>query len=440
MDPLSILLFIILFILSGFFSGSEIAFMSIPHHKIQWLIKQKIPGARELKRLRDDTEKLLITILIGNNLVNTFTASLAAKISIDIANNSGLEQSIAIWISTGIITLLILIFGEITPKTFATRNAEKIALAIAKFFIVLQYILYPVVVGIELITKLFKGKNPTRTYISDEEIASFIEMGEQSWVFEKGEYQKIKSMLNFHDVTAQEVMTPRMSIEALADDITVDQAIKEVLNYSHSRIPVYHESIDTIRHIVSLRELMQFQQLGQWAEILSQVCSNDIIKVPISKPIHRILENFKRSRQHIAVVIDEYGSTAGIVTLEDVVEEVFGDIQDETDVEKETIVKKDNYRIAQPYMMFDDLLEELSIDFEILQIAEEAYRGETLSYFIIDHLERFPKAQEVMSLPLVFHPEDIKEQKNIATHLHIQIIEVSDDAIQECKIRFSSWS
>jgi len=131
---------------------------------------------------------------------------------------------------------------------------------------------------------------------------------------------------------------------------------------------------------------------------------------------------------------------AGIITLEDIVEEVFGDIQDETDVEKETIVEKDNYRIAQPYMMFDDLLEELSIDFDALKLPEEAYKWETLSYFVIDHLERFPKAKEVLSLPLEFHPEDIRDQKNVATRLHIQIIEVTDDAIQECKIRFSSWS
>ncbi len=436
MDPFSILLFIVLFILSGFFSGSEIAFMSIPHHKIQSLIKQKLPGARELKKLRDDTEKLLITILIGNNLVNTFTASLAAKISIDIAKSSWLEQSLAIWISTGIITLLILIFGEITPKTFATRNAERLALSISKFFIVLQYILYPAVIAIELITKLFKGKNPTRTYISDEEIVSFIEMGEQSWVFEKGEYEKIKSMLNFHDVTAQEVMTPRMSIEALSDAITVDEAIKEVLNFSHSRIPVYHESIDTVKHIISLRELMYLQQLGKWEEKLTNVCSNDIIKVPISKPIHKILENFRNSRQHIAIVIDEYGSMAGIITLEDIVEEVFGDIQDETDVEKESIVQKDNYWIAQPYMMFDDLLECVWLDFDAIQVSDEAYIGETLSYFIIDYLERFPKANEVISLPLVFHVEDYEKTKNTAKHLNIQILDVSDDAIQECKVWF----
>lgn len=431
MEPLSILLFIILFLLSGFFSWSEIAFLSLPRHTIDSLVKQKRRGAKLLKKLRENTDRLLITILIGNNLVNTFTASLAAKISIDIAEQSWLEQSLAIGISTWIITFLILVFWEILPKSFATRNAQRISLSIAKVFYILEYIFYPFVILIEWIMKFFQSQWGVKNFVSDEEIESFLEMGEQSWVFEQWEYQKLKSMLSFHDVTAQEVMTPRVHVEALSNQLSVNDAVNEALQFSHSRIPVYNQSIDTIDHIVSLRELLHFQHTGNGKMKLHDVCNTDIIKVPITKPIHSLLELFRKTRQHIGIVIDEYWNMAGVITLEDVVEEVFGDIQDETDVEKPWIIQQWNRLIVQSFIMFDDVLERLWIDFDTTGLSWDAYTWETIGYFIIDFLWRFPQAEEILTIQLQYETDD---ESDLLSQLQIQVLSVKKNTIQECKV------
>jgi len=158
MDPSQYVLFIVLFLFSAFFSGTEIALMSLPKHKIDSLFKQKLFGSKSLHEIKKNTDRLLITILVGNNLVNVYTAALATQISIQISKNSGIEQSLAVGIATGIITFLLLIFGEIVPKSFATKNAEKIALLVAYPYKVLMTILYPVIIVLELIIRLFTGK------------------------------------------------------------------------------------------------------------------------------------------------------------------------------------------------------------------------------------------------------------------------------------------
>ncbi len=426
MDPVTILLFIALFGLSAFFSGSELAFMSLADHKISSFVKQKKSGAKTLKRLRDQSDRLLIAILIGNNLVNVFTASLATSLSIDIANSVGSSQSLAIGISTGVITLLLLIFGEIFPKTLATRYAEPISLTTAPFFALLIKILYPFVILIEALMKVFH-KGVDELEISEEELESFIDMSHTSGQLSHEEYEKIKNMMDFYEIVVDEVMTPRTKIDAIPNSLTVAEAIDKILEYSHSRIVVYTENIDDAKRVVRGDELLLWSKQGCDDKPLSELELKEITKVPITQPIHKTLELFKKTRQHIALAMDEYGGVDGLISLEDIVEEVFGEIQDETDTEKQSFVKDAEHSyIVQPHVRVGEVLEKFNLDFDMVGIAEEEFDGETLSYFITSHLERFPNEKEEFFLEVDNEDDPYK--------IGFKVLKIQDDSIEEIRV------
>lgn len=429
MDPLSILLFLVLFLLSALFSGSEIAFMSLPSHTVQSYIKQGRKWARLLKYLKDNQQKLLITILVGNNLVNTLAAAIATKISIDIAIASWREQSVAIGIATWVITILVLLFGEIFPKTIATRYADTIALAVSPLYVFLMKILFPIIFVIDRLMKIMqRQKTHIGQAITDEEIEAFIDQWQKAWLFEKGEYEKLKSMLEFYEVTVQEIMTPRVYLDAFPSNISVKDAISRAMKFSHSRIPIYADTIDNIQWMVTIRDLLHAKHKGHESKLLSELQLIQPLKVPLTKPIHTLLELFRKTRQHIAIVMDEYGGVAGIVSLEDVVEEVFGDIQDEVDNEKVAIVKDGNCRRVQWFVMLTDVLELLHLEYSDVGISQEAFDGETVSYFVTSHLEKLPSVGEQFILDVRDHDDNIKGS------ILFEILEVQNNAINEVKV------
>lgn len=426
MDPVSIILFIFLFWLSAFFSGSEIAFMSLPPHKLETIVKQKKSWAKQLAKLKSNNDRLLIAILIWNNLVNVFTASLATKISIDIANSIWSSQSMAIWISTWVITLLLLLFGEIFPKTFATRYSEQISLWVAPIYIRISRIFYPI---IWIIEKLMKTMNKWDTLeeITEEEVESFIELSHKTGTLEKWEYEKIKNLLNFYELLAEDIMTPRVKINCFSDEITVNEAIDKFQEFVHSRIPVFSESVDNIYWVVRLKQLLQETNDGNWEKKLKDISIPDILKLPLTQPIHIVLETFRKQRQHISLVIDEYGWVAGIVTLEDIIEEVFGDIQDETDKEKQDFQKRPTGYLVQADVRLEELLEKFQIEFDEIEIDEKLFWPESVSYFITSHLKRIPNQNETIDLPL----KQIDWDEEINKILSIEITKLDNDTIME---------
>jgi len=367
------LVFLILFILSAFFSGSETAFMSIPEHKVEAFLKQKKFGAKDLKKLKSNNDKLLITILIWNNLINVLTASLATSIAIQVSSTLWSSQSLAIWITTWIVTLLLLLFWEIFPKTLATRYADKIALSVSKIYVLLQIILSPIVVFVDFLMKKLQRKTTIST-VTDEEIEAFIDMGKDSWVFKKWEYEKIKNMLDFYEITCEEIMTPRIKIDALDSNTTVNEAIEKMFEFSHSRILIYNNDIDHIERVVTLKELLLVKNKWMWLETLNKLALSPVIKVPLTKPIHSLLDIFKKKRKHIAIVIDEYGGVAWLVSLEDVVEEVFGEIQDETDKEIDPIrFDGDGSYLFQSEVRVEEMLSKFGLDFEDVWLDEKDF-------------------------------------------------------------------
>lgn len=433
MDPLLITIFIILFLLSAFFSASEIALMSLPHHKIDSLVKQDRFWAKSLKYLRDRNDKLLITILIWNNLVNVYIASLATQFAISIASTSSYEAWLVVWLSTWIITFLLLMFWEIVPKSYATKNAETIGLLVAKIYHFLIIVLTPIVLIIEWIIKITTWKT-TVTKMTDEEVEAFIDMWKESWIFEAWEHEKIKNMLEFSDIAVEEIITPRVNIDAISLDTTIDEALDFVLTKTHSRIPVYNETIDNIEYIVNLRFLLHEKTKWNWKKYLSELKNLDkAIKIPLNQPIDKLLEIFRNSRKHIAIVIDEYGWVAWLVTLEDIIEEVFWDIKDEYDKEKEEIQKISEWKyLVESSALFEDVLEELWITFEEIWLDEKDYYATTISYFITEELSRFPNPGEIIKKEITWN-DSVDEEEN-QSELVFKIKWVIDSKIEWIEI------
>ena len=421
-----------------FFSGSETAFTSVPIHKVKALLKEKKPWSKALAKLKHMPDRMIIAILIGNNIVNTATASLATVISLSVAASFwGVDQWVVVTIATVIVTILLLIFWEIFPKTFATTHAEKICLKIAPFYIWLIKILYPLIIAIEWIMKGL-NKKERKNVVSETDLEAFIDLSKQSWIFDHGQDQKIKKLLALDDLTAEDIMTPRIKIKALEDDETLDDAIKILTDYHYSRIPVYHESIDHINGIVTLKELLRLRQKYAWKTLISELQLSPITKIPRSQPIDNLLERFQKTHKHIAVIVDEYWGTEGIVSLEDIIEEVFGEIQDETDQEIPPIQKESNWEdlICQSYVRMDELLDYLWIAFEDLNLDDE-FESETLSYFITSTLERFPKTGEEIKLSVSSPTE---EKEDIRT-LVFKVIWVKKSIVWEIQvcIKDNNW-
>ena len=405
--------------------------MSVPDHKVEAFLKQKRFWAKNLKKLKSNTDRLLITILIWNNLVNTFTASFATSIAINIAQNLwAWSSSGAIWIATWVVTLLLLIFGEIFPKTLATRYADQIALWVSGVYCFLQIILFPVIWCIEKLMKLLQKKKVDNK-ITDEEVEAFIDMGHDSGVFEAGEYEKVKNMLDFYEITCEEVMTPRVKIDSVPCTMTVNEAIEKLLTFSHSRILVYNGDVDHMERVVTLRELLQVQKKGRWNYKLSELSLWPVIKVPLTKPIHFLLDLFKKSHRHIAIVIDEYGWVAWLVSMEDVVEEVFGDIQDEFDNEIDPIRTDGNWSfIFQSEVRIDEMLEKFELDFGDVDIDEAEFTGETLGYYVMSYFENFPRKWDEIKINI--QKFDLNEKNG--QYLLLRVLSVKNNKIWDIKV------
>lgn len=371
--------------------------MSLASHKIESLTKQRVFGSNALNYIKLRNDKLLSTILIWNNLVNTFTAALATIIATDFARTSGMEESLAIWISTWIITFLLLIFWEIVPKSYATKNAERIALSVAPFYKLLMTILAPLNYLLEKIIMLFTGSKKIEK-ISEEEIEAFLEMWKESGSLWIKEHNKIKKILDFWETTAEEVMIPRVNVEMLSNEVTVKEAIDFFMKHTHSRIPVYWKTVDKVKFFVTIRELLKEKADGNNDVKLKDLEFRKILKVPLNQPISTILDIFRNSRKHMAIVVDEYGGVAGLITIEDILEEIVWEIRDETDKEEDEVQKIwKNSLVIDSKILFEELMDNFSLIYSDLWLDLREYESETVSYVITHVLERFPNPWEVIT-------------------------------------------
>lgn len=426
-----------------FFSGSETALTTIPQHKVDTFAKQHKRGVKYLKYCKKEPDKVLMAILIWNNIVNIASASLATTISIHIAEWLNFNQWTIVGIATAIVTVLVLIFGEILPKTFAQEHADKISLKIAGFYFYFTKLLTPIIWILSLFTRKVSKKSESEHEISQEEVEAFMERAVESDAVEEDTYENIKKMLSFNEIVVWEAMTPRIRINAIPDSLTISQAIEKLLVFHYTRIPVYHKSIDDADKVITLKELLNISQKQSGETKLKDLILHPILKIPATTPIDVAMEKFKTSHKHIALVMDEFWWVDGIISLEDIIEEIFGNIQDENDVEITPIRKVwRNVWNVSSFVRIDEFLEKSKLTFEELWLDEEEFDWETISYLITSILERFPNVWEEILIRLKkisdddieFLQKNDKEKISLNRSLLIKVMQINDNTIWDLKI------
>lgn len=378
-------------ILSAFFSSSETALFSL--NKLQLKKMQQKEGEnRQVKsiiKLLDDPQRTLITILTGNMFVNVAASSLATYLAIQLFGDIGTS------IATGVMIFLILVFGEIVPKSLAVANDEKISRKVAKPIDIIASIILPLIKLFKIIINLLfysLGKKiaKRKKEITEDDLISLIDAGKDEGVLEEEEKEMIRNIFEFGDTTVKEVMVPRVDIACIPSDTKLDSVLRLIKKVGHSRIPVYEGTIDNIIGILYAKDLLAVYE--RWYKTKEKFDLKKILRkayfVPENKKIDDLLDIFRRDRIQIAIVIDEYGGTAGLITLEDVVEEIVGEIIDEYD--KETKL----YEIIDNNTMIVDGMIDIDKINELLNIEIPENDFETLGGFIYDLMGRVPRKGE----------------------------------------------
>ncbi len=315
----------VLIALSGFFSSSEIAMFSLPKHRIEGMIDNEVEGATLVKELKDDPHRLLVTILVGNNIVNIAMSSIAtAVLSIHFGGLLG------VILATFGITAIVLLFGESAPKSYAVENTESWAIRISRPLKATEYLLYPLIVLFDHLTRqVNKATGSTGAietpYVTRDEIQDMIETGEREGVLDEEEQKLLQRIFRFTNTIAKEVMTPRPDMEAVAKEDGIEAAIQTCVRAGHERVPVYEGSLDNVLGVARLRDLIREVRYGE-----GDPCLDDVIRptlhVPESKNVDELLTEMREERIEMVVVIDEFGTTEGLITIEDIVEEIVGEI------------------------------------------------------------------------------------------------------------------
>ena len=379
-----ILILIILLILSGFFSGSEVALVSLTKHKAEYMLKKKKSGAIFVKRLKDNPQRMLATILIGNNLANVAASALATSVMI------GIFKNYAVGIATGVMTLLILVFGEITPKSIAAKNNEVISRLVAPTIWYLSIILAPILSILDKFLNRFiklVGIKAQEKAITEEELISIIKVAEEAGSIKEIEEKMLKSILEFDDINVGEIATPRRDMVLVESKVKIKDAFKVFLRKNHTRIPIYERQKDNIVGITHIKDIIRNMH-GKAKSLSVRKIMYKPYFVPEAKKISDLLRKFQKRKDHMAIVVDEHGSITGLVTLEDVLEEIVGEIMDETDIiapNIKTIGK--NTWIVNGKTDIDEINEKLN-----MKLKGKGY--DTFSGFVLNYTGKIPKEND----------------------------------------------
>ena len=394
-----ILALAILRILSGLFSATETALFSLSKIQLRRLKEARPVQSALIAQLLDSPRRTLNTILTGNMLVNITISALVTETVMCVSGQRGLG------VSVGLATFLLLVFGEVTPKTFAISHAESFSCFISRPLYLFSKIVSPVCLGWSKIADFFSGRTIGRQYLrqpflTSEEIRGLVSIGEKGGVISKEEEQMISTVFDFRERYVNEIMTPRVDIVAI--DVQQDslQLEKTLKSSRHSKIPVYKDSVDNILGIIYAKEYLLAPRRDWQSRVLP------VLFAPETKRIEELLLEFQSKKSYVAIVTDEYGGTSGLVTIEDILEEIVGEIQDEYDTEEKLIVRVDENTVSvSGKTSLYDLNEELNTHFK-------AKGTETLGGFMIHLFGRIPKSGEsIRYRAYVFSVDDVRKHR-----------------------------
>ena len=379
---------IVLVALSGFFSSSEIAMFAFPEHRLE-SVTEGTKSGDTLKGLKSDPHRLLVTILVGNNLVNIAMSSIATGL----LGYFMASQSQAVFVATFGVTALVLLFGESAPKSYAIDNTESWALRIARPLKFAEVLLLPLVVVFDRLTRIVNrlvGGEGTMesSYVTRQEIREMIESGERAGVLGEDERELLQRVLRFNRTIAKEVMTPRLDMTAVPASASIEEAVQASIQSGHERVPVYEGELDNVVGIAYMKDLVRELNYGEGDVDLKDLVE-PTLHVPESKNVDELLAEMRDQRIDMVIVIDEFGTTEGLVTIEDIVEEVVGEIL-EGEERRPIRIEDDDTALVRGEVNIHDLNEQLGID------LPEGEEFETVAGFIFNRAGRLVEEGETI--------------------------------------------
>ncbi|MCR5769533.1 MAG: hemolysin family protein [Lachnospiraceae bacterium] len=364
-DVLRLIILFILILLSAFFSSAETAFMSVNKIKLRSEADDGSKRAALILKLLDNSTKLLSTILVGNNLVNIVASSLTTTLMIK------LFGSTAVGIATGLLTLVILIFGEITPKTLATRKAERFAAVYAPLFRFLMFVMTPVTF---LVTKLANGvlficgvdPDGKNEQVTEDELLTYVDVSHEDGVLETDEREMINNVIDFGDTLVKDVMVPSINMKCVPDNIGYDELIKAFREDEYSRMPVYNKTIDNIVGVIWAKDILLKYDPSFEEPFDIKALMREPYFTYDHKHTRELMSVMREEYKSMAIVLDEYNTTAGLITIEDLIEEIVGEIRDEYDLDEVDSITAlpDNTYEVQGQTIIEDVNDEFGLNIE----------------------------------------------------------------------------
>lgn len=406
--------FIILIALSSFFSASETALMSVSKIRLRHMVEEGVSGAELVEKLTEDPNRLLGMLLIGNNIVNVAASAIATVLATDIFGNRG------VGIAIGIITILVLSIGEITPKAIAKQRSEAVALKVARPIHFIIIIFKPLVYIFTTVSSFFMkalGRNPNeiKSFITQEELKTMVGVSEEEGVLENVEKKMIFNVFDFGELQVKDIMVQRVDIVSIEQNAGYDEVIEVIKNEKFSRIPVYNQTIDNIIGILNIKDLATIENLRKDFNVSNYI--REPFYIFELKKIKELFNEMKKTRNHIAIVLDEYGGTVGLVTIEDLIEEIVGDIEDEYDEENHVKIIKDNEYILDGNLRLHDVSDLIGIDID----SEEF---DSVGGLMIGDLGRMPEEQEEVKVNNIkFIAEEIEKNRIKKVRMIIDIVD-----------------
>ena len=395
MDTDSSMQFVVLaalIFLSAIFSSAETAFLSTNKIRLRNLQEEGEKKADLVLTMLEKQNKLISTLLVGNNIVNIGSSALATKMA------TAAFGDVGVGIATGVMTFLVLVFGEVIPKNLAAAHAETWAMFIAPFIRLLSFVLTPVVFFLtklsDFVVRFSKKDDEEDPTITEDEFKILVNVGQEEGVFDESESEMINSIFEFDETVVKAIMVPRIDIVAVDVEDPINEALRLIVDGGHSRIPAYEESIDNIVGILYAKDIFEYLD-DDFNELKVKELIRPAYYIPETKKVSDLLNELRSKKVHMAIILDEYGGTNGLVTIEDLIEEIIGDIQDEYDVEEDLIVMhSDSQLVADARAPIGDVEEAFDVELEE-EILEDS-EADTIGGLAFEHLGGIPaKGDEV---------------------------------------------